>query len=666
MKQRLLIKLLVTVLLFVSVSINVCAESVTYTQASRNETVDLESPSNAKVTFATSYTGNNYQLTANNSMTYTFSGFDGCIITGIALSMRSNTSKGAGSLDMKIGETTIASIKDAKFNADAWNGAWSTSYVEITPTITETLVGVGENLVITIKASANSLYCNSVTISYETSGTKAPTLPESDAFIGEKTIEIINNAGDEAAVYYTIDGTEPSATTKEYEGPFTITETTTVKAIAIRNGESSSVVEATYTKTESVSIQFNINGSVDDVNVVTLASGSELAEDMFPEVALPQGIHLKGWSTSANSTETEAFPVEVTEDMTLYAVFIQDSPFYLVADVNELNEGDKVVIANVDYSKAISTDEMIINGNSCGVSTVVAVNDGVLTPTETTRIFTLGKNGDYFTFENNDEYLACPEDDNRLSMQASDGNEDLWTIDIADGVTTITNKAYKRSIKYNTSSPRFACYGSGQKSISIFKSVLPETISSTTYTTVDVTSAGYATMYLSEAVAVPVNIEAYVATGVDGDRLIMQQVDGTLPAETGVILKAEEGEYGFVHSTSTTIDVTGNLLRGTLNTEYVAEAAYVLSNPNGQIGLYKAKLTDGKFLNNANKAYLPASAVPVGQQSNGFRFGDGTTAIDNSPLTIDHSPLVYDLAGRRVEKMEKGIYIVNGKKMVVR
>lgn len=664
MKQRLLIKLLVAVLLFVS--INVSAESVRYAQTSGNETVDLGSPSNAKVTFATSYTRNNNQLTASNSMTYTFSGFDGCIITGIALSMKSNTSGGAGSLDVTIGETTVASIKDAKFNADAWNGAWSTSYVEITPTITETLVGVGENLVITIAASANSLYCNSVTISYETSGTKAPTLPESDAFVGEKTIEIINNAGDEAVVYYTIDGTKPSATTKEYEGPFTITETTTVKAIAIRNGESSSVVEATYTKTESVSIQFNINGSVDDVNVVTLASGSELAEDMFPEVTLPQGIHLKGWSTSTNSTETETFPIEVTEDMTLYAVFIQDSPFYLVTDVNELNEEDKVVIANVDYNKTISTGEMIINGNSCGVSTVVAINDGVLTPTETTRIFTLGMAGDYFTFENNDEYLACPEDENRLSMQASDGNEDLWTIDIADGVTTITNKAYERSIKYNASSPRFACYKSGQMSISIFKSVLPGTISSTTYTTVGVTSAGYATMYLAEAVAVPANIEAYIATGVDGDCLIMQQVDGTLPAETGVILKAEEGEYGFIHSTSTTIDVTSNLLKGTLSSEYIAEAAYVLSNPNGQIGLYKAKLTDGKFLNNANKAYLPASAVPVSQQSNGFRFGDGTTAIDNSPLAIDHSALIYDLAGRRVEKMEKGIYIVNGKKMVVR
>ena len=41
-----------------------------------------------------------------------------------------------------------------------------------------------------------------------------------------------------------------------------------------------------------------------------------------------------------------------------------------------------------------------------------------------------------------------------------------------------------------------------------------------------------------------------------------------------------------------------------------------------------------------------------------------TTGIENSELKIENSDVIYDLQGRRVEKMEKGVYIVNGKKVV--
>ena len=46
--------------------------------------------------------------------------------------------------------------------------------------------------------------------------------------------------------------------------------------------------------------------------------------------------------------------------------------------------------------------------------------------------------------------------------------------------------------------------------------------------------------------------------------------------------------------------------------------------------------------------------------------GEGETSVENSQLTTNHSQLIYDLMGRRVEKMEKGIYIVNGRKVLVK
>ena len=101
-------------------------------------------------------------------MTLTLSGYDGVTITGLTLSMKSNSKKGAGSLTAKAGNTTFASISNSNFNTASWNGAWSQSYVDIKPTVTSCTVGEGENIVITISASVNSIYCESFTIDYET------------------------------------------------------------------------------------------------------------------------------------------------------------------------------------------------------------------------------------------------------------------------------------------------------------------------------------------------------------------------------------------------------------------------------------------------------------------------------------------------------------------
>ena len=196
-----------------------------------------------------------------------------------------------------------------------------------------------------------------------------------------------------------------------------------------------------------------------------------------------------------------------------------------------------------------------------------------------------------------------------------------------------------------------------------------------------VSSVGYATLYLDFNAEIPAGIEAYVATEVVDSRLKMQKVDGVLPANTGVIIIAEEGTYAFVESDETPTVIEKNLLKGTVEkTEITAEANtsyYVLSAPDGVMAMYLALLTDNKFWNNAHKAYLPISNGDLGifddevdssveQLSRRlvFDFGDETGIDEVKTENGNVKSAVYDLSGRRVQKAQKGIYIQNGKLMV--
>ena len=51
-----------------------------------------------------------------------------------------------------------------------------------------------------------------------------------------------------AEIHYTTDGSQPTAQSTLYTAPITLSETTVVKAIAIKDGKNSSVTSRTYTK----------------------------------------------------------------------------------------------------------------------------------------------------------------------------------------------------------------------------------------------------------------------------------------------------------------------------------------------------------------------------------------------------------------------------------
>ena len=80
----------------------------------------------------------------------------------------------------------------------------------------------------------------------------APVIEGEEEFDGKATVTI--TAEDGATIYYTTDGTEPTEQSKEYTAPFDVTEATTVKAIAVKDGQASQVATKEFRPIEYMTI----------------------------------------------------------------------------------------------------------------------------------------------------------------------------------------------------------------------------------------------------------------------------------------------------------------------------------------------------------------------------------------------------------------------------
>ena len=178
---------------------------------------------------------------------------------------------------------------------------------------------------------------------------------------------------------------------------------------------------------------------------------------------------------------------------------------------------------------------------------------------------------------------------------------------------------------------------------------------------------GYASLYTPVAGTFAGEVKTYAVTkdGIVNGYANLTELIG-VAANQGAIVEAAPGTYTFTAG-SISSNWSNNLLTGTSVNTMVEGDAYVLGNVDG-VGLYKALSTDGSFLNNAGKAYLPASAVSTTAQALRFNFGGNTTAIESVLNNgADANAPIYDLTGRCVVNVVKGgIYIQNGKKFIVK
>ena len=167
----------------------------------------------------------------------------------------------------------------------------------------------------------------------------------------------------------------------------------------------------------------------------------------------------------------------------------------------------------------------------------------------------------------------------------------------------------------------------------------------------------YKTLILPFEATVPVEFTASKATSVEGTTVKLESV-ASISANKPVLVSGN----GMLVLTATDVAVTSEgklangVLRGVYQSAPATEGSYVLQNQNGVTGFYHVgdvHPTIGAF-----RAYLnvPVSGVKA------YFFEEDATGVKGLNDLKDSNVVIFNLAGQRMSKMQKGVNIVNGKK----
>ena len=495
--------------------------------------------------------------------------------------------------------------------------------------------------------------------------------PAGDTYTSAQNVTI-SCATEGATIYYTTDGNDPTESSIKYSSAISITTSGTVlKAKAFKGEDASSVATATYyIKPNAPTITGGANVTITGDDGLTFYyttngdnptnSSTEYTEAFTTEDCTIKAI---AYDTYGNSSAVTSLKYKY---MPLAPKNINSGYFVKVTDASDLENGDAILIVNETGNVAMSTTQ---NNNNRGQADVTISNETILPSANVQKLVLVKKtekvsdvDTDVFYFYTGSGYLyAASSGSNYLKTEDApdDNNNARATIEISEGNATITFKGTnnKRNLlRYNSNNSIFSCYGSGQDDIQIYKEVSHSEIltPSKQYTTL--TSA-----FNLDFTSVSSDLKAYIATEISGGSVQMTQVN-KVPAGTGLVLKATTPGSPVdvpVFDGTDADDVSANKMLGsaTETTPVAENAGYILSN-----GVFQPS-AGGELP--AGKAYLNI-AVPAGSPVLTLSFGGETTGIsqiENGKLRIEN---VYNLNGQRVAQPSKGLYIMNGRKVVIK
>ena len=170
----------------------------------------------------------------------------------------------------------------------------------------------------------------------------------------------------------------------------------------------------------------------------------------------------------------------------------------------------------------------------------------------------------------------------------------------------------------------------------------------------------YGTFCAPFSVTIPEGVQAYIATSAEASGLLsLIEVKDFIPANTPVVVYAENGlemmEFFEVAEDGTP---TAGMLTGVYEDTPALVGSYVLQNIDSRVGFYQVAAGQQPIVK-ANRCYLTSASNVKAYY---FEEEDATGVV--SPLVEKEVGTIYNLLGQRVNRSQKGINIINGKKIL--
>lgn len=546
---------------------------------------------------------------------------------------------------------------------------------------TENTYTVNKDGQLDLQLKKNETIITKIVITTEkTESVSSPTIATTGANGNTRTISITKGAssfGSSVKTYYTTDGTDPSSESTEYtDAPFTIDETKTIKAVSISStGVASDIAsteiaagtkiqliapyrttishEGSITTLSLNSNQSGVTGNPTATIAYTINDGAETEIASGTTITVNDGEKLtyyakaNGYDKSINVVETatalysgntiwkETYANTGDNGISRGSIAFDSWYYNIIADKKKISE--RLLATNQSVSNWIYRTSGIYCGNHKKYA--------LLNMKAGQNITFTGKyvNGNFYigtvTNLEKDEWNSVP------------GEKYIFNV-VADG-----------NVEFQVD--RYASLNG----IEVKDASLPSTVSLT------VSSAGLATYTPSYNLdfSSASNITAYKAA-VSGTAITLTKVT-TVAAGEGVLLRGKAGEETTeaiaVATSATTANAGNEFVPVTGEIDQLAETDgdytnFVLNKVDGVVGFYKANNTHVA----AGKAYLKVLTSTLGTEtgkSMKLVFGDETTGItevSNAAKASDKA--YYTLSGQRVNAPVKGLYLHNGKKVIIK
>ncbi len=322
-----------------------------------------------------------------------------------------------------------------------------------------------------------------------------------------------------------------------------------------------------------------------------------------------------------------------------------------------------VIVADNGSTYAMSND----NGTQAAPAAVpVTVTDGTLSGDVPQRIqwqLSVGEDGyTFYPYGDAESWLYCTNTNNGVRV-GTNANK-VFTLNATSGY--LVNSATSRYIGvYNSQDWR--CYTSINDNIKgqTFKFYKKQEIPQPTSQTVAVSAAGYATFAALSNLVIPADmpVNIYTVKVNEEGYAELSDMGNIIPAGEPVLIKANEGEYTFQYTSEEAQTVYDNDLKVSTEDVVADGSQYILANDVEGIGFYMA--TPGSTIP-SGKAFLHIQDGTGAKAFIGFLADSDATGIAENNFTISqsHNLTIFNLAGQRLGKMQRGINIVRGKKVL--